>query len=79
MTIPRGRAGELKAAAVDLDRGIKAPVTAGQTLGNISVTLGEEEVLREPLTALDGVERGGFLRVFWDSLVLFFLQLFGKG
>ncbi len=34
VTIPRGRAAELKAAAVDLSRGIKAPVTAGQTLGN---------------------------------------------
>jgi len=79
VTIPRGRAAELKAAAVDLSRGIKAPVTAGQELGRISVTLGEEEVLREPLIALDSVERGGFFRVLWDSLVLFFLQLFGKG
>ena len=54
-------------------------MTAGQELGRISVTLGEEEVLREPLIALDSVERGGFFRVLWDSLVLFFLQLFGKG
>jgi D-alanyl-D-alanine carboxypeptidase (penicillin-binding protein 5/6) len=78
VTIPRGRGAELKAAAVDLAPGIKAPVEAGQTLGSVSITLGDEEILREPLTALGSVERGGFFRVFWDSLLLFFLQVFGK-
>ena len=49
-------------------------------LGEKRLTMAsEEEVLREPLIALDSVERGGFFRVLWDSLVLFFLQLFGKG
>ena len=48
------------------------------TTGTVTVSLGEEPVLQEPLAALDSVERGGFFRVFWDSLVLFFLKLFGQ-
>ena len=47
-------------------------------MGSVTVSLGEEPVLQEPLAALDSVERGGFFRVFWDSLVLFFLKLFGQ-
>jgi D-alanyl-D-alanine carboxypeptidase (penicillin-binding protein 5/6) len=78
VTVPRGRAGELKAMAVDIQRALKAPIEAGQQLGQVSITLGEEEIQRAPLVALEAVERGGFFRRLWDGLVLFFLQLFGK-
>jgi D-alanyl-D-alanine carboxypeptidase (penicillin-binding protein 5/6) len=78
VTVPRGRATELKAMAIDIERGIKAPITAGQVLGQVSVTLGEEELLREPLVALQAVEEAGFFSRFWDSLVLFFMKLFGQ-
>ena len=54
------------------------PVEAGAVMGSVTVSLGEEPVLQEPLAALDSVERGGFFRVFWDSIVLFFLKLFGQ-
>ena len=80
VTVPRGRATELKAAYVldEAHKAIEAPVEAGAVMGSVTVSLGEEPVLQEPLAALDSVERGGFLRVFWDSLVLFFLKLFGQ-
>jgi D-alanyl-D-alanine carboxypeptidase (penicillin-binding protein 5/6) len=80
VTVPRGRAAELKASYVvdEAHRAIVAPVTAGDVLGSVTVSLGEELVQQEPLAALDGVERGGFFRVFWDSLMLFFLKLFGQ-
>jgi serine-type D-Ala-D-Ala carboxypeptidase (penicillin-binding protein 5/6) len=80
VTVPRGRASELKAAYV-VDEGhmaIEAPVEAGEVMGTVTVSLGDEAVLQEPLAALDAVERGGFFRVFWDSLMLFFLKLFGQ-
>ena len=80
VTVPRGRAAELKAAYVvdEAHKAIEAPVAAGTAVGTVTVSLGEEPVLQEPLAALDSVERGGFFRVFWDSLVLFFLKLFGQ-
>ena len=76
--MPRGRAAELKAMAVDIQPALKAPITVGQQLGQVSITLGAEEIQREPLVALEAVERGGFFKRLWDGLVLFFLQLFGK-
>jgi D-alanyl-D-alanine carboxypeptidase (penicillin-binding protein 5/6) len=78
VTVPRGRAGELKAMAIDIERGIEAPIAAGQVLGQVSVTLGEEELLRVPLVALQAVEEAGFFTRFWDTLVLFFMKLFGQ-
>jgi serine-type D-Ala-D-Ala carboxypeptidase (penicillin-binding protein 5/6) len=78
VTIPRGRASELKAEAIVTVSGLKAPVEPGQVLGTVAVKLGDEVLLEEPLTALDAVERGGFFRRVWDSLVLFFLGLFGQ-
>jgi len=80
VTVPRGRAAELRAAYVvdEAHKAIEAPVAAGTAVGTVTVSLGEEPVLQEPLAALDSVERGGFFRVFWDSLVLFFLKLFGQ-
>ena len=78
VTVPRGRAADLKAMAVDLRMGVEAPVSAGQELGRVSVTLDDKEIISEPLVALKPVEAGGFFTRFWDSLVLFFLQLFGK-
>jgi D-alanyl-D-alanine carboxypeptidase (penicillin-binding protein 5/6) len=79
VTVVRGRANELKAAYV-LDDGyqaIEAPVGTGQVMGRVVVDLGGEPVAEAPLVALDAVERGGFFRVLWDSLMLFFLRLFG--
>ena len=70
--------GELQATAVDVASGLKAPVEIGQPLGRVSITLAGEQIGEEPLVALEAVERGGFFTRFWDALVLFFLQLFGK-
>lgn len=78
VTVPRGRAAELQAMAIDILPGIEAPVEAGTQLGRVSVTLDGKEILSEPLVALGTVEEGGFFTRFWDALVLFFLQLFGK-
>jgi D-alanyl-D-alanine carboxypeptidase (penicillin-binding protein 5/6) len=78
LTVPRGRAAELQATAVDVATNLKAPVAVGQQVGRVSVTLAGEPIGEQPLVALDAVEQGGFFRRFWDALVLFFLQLFGK-
>ncbi|MFT7223338.1 MAG: D-alanyl-D-alanine carboxypeptidase (penicillin-binding protein 5/6) [Cellvibrionaceae bacterium] len=75
LTIPRGAEDQLKAIA-NVDQTIEAPVTPGQELGNIVVTLGDEELLSVPLVALSAVEEAGFFVRLRDSVALFFNQLF---
>lgn len=77
LTVPRGQFESLEANST-IDSVIKAPVEQGSEHGTLVVKLGEEELLAEPLRAVSGVERGSFFRVIWDSLVLFFLKLFGQ-
>lgn len=78
VTLPRGRAKDVKALAVDMHMAVEAPVAEKQELGRVSVSLDGKEIRSVPLVALQPVEPGGFFARFWDSLVLFFLQLFGK-
>lgn len=76
ITIPRGSADALKAEIV-IDSHVTAPLTAGQTLGELRVTLEDKEIYKAPLVALAAVEEAGFFSRLWDSLVLFFTGIFG--
>jgi D-alanyl-D-alanine carboxypeptidase (penicillin-binding protein 5/6) len=76
VTIPRGKRDALQ-AALNIDRVIKAPLEAGQAVGELVVTLDGEEVARAPLVTLQAVEQGGIFKRLWDWLVLFFTKLLG--
>ena len=75
LTVPRGTEDQLVATA-SIDETIEAPITVGQELGNVLVTLSGEELLNVPLVALTAVEGAGFFSRFWDSIRLFFHRLF---
>ncbi|MGQ9425072.1 D-alanyl-D-alanine carboxypeptidase family protein [Gilvimarinus sp. F26214L] len=75
LTIPRGAQSSLK-ATMHIDEVIKAPIAAGQELGNVTVELNGEQLLDVPLVAQDAIERAGFFARIWDSLKLFFMDLF---
>lgn len=75
LTIPRGSQDDLK-AVMNIDQVIEAPVTKGKDYGELVISLNGEELLREPLVALESVEPGGIFKRLWDSIVLFFLQFF---
>ncbi len=74
LTIPRGKHEDIK-AVISLNEVIKAPVTKGKEYGELVVTLDGEELLREPLLALQSVEEGGLFKRLWDAIVLFFTSL----
>jgi D-alanyl-D-alanine carboxypeptidase (penicillin-binding protein 5/6) len=74
LTIPRGKHKDIK-AMMNLSEVIKAPVTKGKEYGELVVSLDGEELLREPLLALESVEEGGLFKRLWDGIVLFFSQL----
>ncbi len=77
MTIPRGSRDALD-ASMEIDRVIKAPVTQGDVHGALVVKLDGETLLDEPLVALSAIEPAGFFARLWDSIKLFFMQLFGN-
>lgn len=75
VTIPRGTKDSLE-SVMDIDSVIKAPVKAGQELGQVRVTLNGQEVVKRPVVALEAVDEGGFFKRIWDAIKLFFVQLF---
>jgi D-alanyl-D-alanine carboxypeptidase (penicillin-binding protein 5/6) len=76
VTLPRGSRAGLTASTV-VDREIHAPLAAGQELGKLTIQLSDDETLSEPLVALNAVDSAGFFSRLWDSISLFFLNLFG--
>lgn len=75
LTIPRGKHKDIE-AVMDLAEFIKAPVSAGNEYGELVIRLDGEEILREPLFALESIEQGGIFKRLWDAIVLFVMQLF---
>ncbi|SDX59051.1 D-alanyl-D-alanine carboxypeptidase family protein [Marinobacter mobilis] len=75
VTIPRGSKDALE-SVVDIDTVIKAPVSIGDELGRIRVSLNGEVLLDEPVLALQDVPEGGLFKRLWDAIKLFFVQLF---
>lgn len=75
VTIPRGSKGSLE-SVVDVDTVIKAPVSIGDELGRVRVSLNGEVLLDQPVLALQDVPEGGLFKRLWDAIKLFFVQLF---
>jgi len=76
LTVPRGSQHKLQ-AQVTLEKIIEAPITQGQVLGTLTVTLDGKTLLNQPVVALNAVEQGGLFTRLWDSIKLFFLNLMG--
>ncbi|MFL0803738.1 MAG: D-alanyl-D-alanine carboxypeptidase [Agarilytica sp.] len=68
-TIPRGSHKNLN-AVTEINTVIEAPITKGQELGVLRVTLDGEVVVEEALVAIENVNAAGFFARAWDSIVL---------
>jgi len=75
LTIPRGSEKSL-VATINVDSTIKAPLQQGQELGNIVVTLDDEELVNVPVVALSSIEAAGFFSRTADGISLFFNRFF---
>lgn len=75
VTIPRGLATDLTANFV-LEKDLKAPIKKGEAVGKIFYQLKGKDVADYPLVALNDVKEGGFLSRLWDSILVFFMNLF---
>jgi len=71
ITIPRGRYRDLD-ASMEIDREISAPIEIGQPLGQVSIKLDGEEILSEPIVAMQAVDEGSLFERALDSIKLMF-------
>ncbi len=77
VTVPRGEERTVTVAASTIGRAV-APVRKGEKVGRLTVKAGGREVAGFDLLAASDVPRGGFFRVVWDSIRLFFAGLLGR-
>ncbi len=77
VTVPRGQENAID-VTVEAPRRVVAPVRKGQALGRLSVRLNDRTLAGFDLLATGDVPRAGFFRSAWDSLRLFFANLFGR-
>ncbi len=71
ITVRRGAYDQLE-STLDIPAIVEAPVSAGQPVAELKIMLGEEEVLRAPLRALDDNPTGSFWQRTRDSVSLWF-------
>ncbi|MFC4259408.1 D-alanyl-D-alanine carboxypeptidase family protein [Marinobacter lacisalsi] len=75
LTIPRGARDSLE-SVVEVDTVIKAPVSAGDELGTVTISFDGEVLAERPLVAIEPVPEGGIFKRLWDAIKLFFHNLF---
>ena len=54
---------------MDIDKNIEAPVSKGQQVGVVKVSLGDEMLATVPLVALETVNEGSFFQIAKDYVL----------
>ncbi|MEA3405687.1 MAG: D-alanyl-D-alanine carboxypeptidase family protein [Pseudomonadota bacterium] len=75
VTIPRGQYKNLKIES-SVEQDLVAPITTGQELGTLHITLGDEVIAEQKLVALSDVEEGSFFKKIMDQIKRLFSSLF---
>jgi len=70
-TIPRGAQKQVK-AEIEVDTDLEAPITQGQVLGSLLITLDEETLAKDELVAVRDIPEAGFFTRVWDSVLRLF-------
>lgn len=75
LTLPKGQVEKLQ-GSLHMDPVLVAPLAKGATVGKVDISLDGQVVKSVNLVALEAVEEGSLFRRLWDSIRLFFFQLF---
>jgi len=75
VTLPRGQRAQLQ-TDLELQPAIVAPISRGDMLGTVRLSLEGETVFEAPLVALETVEQAGFFARIWDSIKMWISKLF---
>ena len=76
ITIPKGKAGELKARYELDNKGLEAPLTQGQVVGKVIYQLDGKDIASTPLQTLQAVGEAGIFGRAWDWVILTVKSLF---
>lgn len=76
ITLPKGQASEMKVRYKLNQTPLKAPITLGQTVGNIQFVLNDKVLEEKPLITLEQVDEAGFFSRLWDYIKLTFSRWF---
>lgn len=69
VTVPRGDADQVE-KTIELKQPLIAPLSAGDSIGTLSVRLGDETLLQQPLITLQSIEQAGLFSRLLDSVKL---------
>lgn len=69
LTLLRGKNPHFKLASV-FKESIKTPLLKGETVGQLTVSLNEKQLVSVPIVTLESVKKGGVLRHIWDRCIL---------
>ena len=72
--LPRGRYPQMK-SSMDVPKTLVAPITKGQKIGTVKVTLDGKEIASAPLVALEPVEEAGFFKRLWHEIRMWWASL----
>ena len=69
ISVERGRYSQLK-PVMDVPKTLVAPITKGQAIGTLRVTLDGKPIATRPLVALQAVEEANFFKRLWHSFLM---------
>ncbi len=69
LTIPRGSAQNI-VTDIEVPELLQAPISAGDVIGTIKLSLDGEVIANKPLVALENVEKGGLFKLIWHWILL---------
>lgn len=72
--LPKDETRELQTKST-ISQVLEAPIKKGQVVGEMTAYLGDTKVASTPIQIMENVERSGFFSRTWDSIVLFFKEL----
>lgn len=75
LTIPMGGEDNLE-TSIEIAENIVAPFDDGSEFGTLTISYDGEALAEEKLVAVSGVEKAGFFKWIWHSLVLIFSAIF---
>ena len=75
LTVPRGTADDIQ-TDLEFAELLMAPITEGEKVGTIRLTLNGDTIATKPLIALENVEEGGIFKRLWHWLLLTIKSLF---
>ncbi len=78
VTLPQNQTQPLS-SSLTLQNDLRAPITRGQVVGELAITINDKVIVQTPIIALQEVEPAGWFGRFIGWIKLFFKGIFSKG